>query len=239
MPSSERLSGSDFTPVYDAVLAAAGRVRRDDNLTLKDARRAVAREAFGQESSPLKISPSLACHCLRWVGYELLGYAPAPRTLDEETTMLLGTGFHRQVLNLLDRYCPEAEQERGFSIDLGAAILSGRADFIYRDLKTQERILVELKTISPFTWSKIKRQKDASAYAPMAEHRKQLLLYLWALNQINQQKIDVGIVYYINRTSGERRSAPVFWDAVAQYDAEQLVANIQKAGEAASPVLPG
>lgn len=223
--------GGDFTPVYDAVVLAAGRVRREDNLTLKDARQEVARQAFGQESDPLKISPSLACHCLRWVGYELLGYSPAPRTVDEETTMLLGTGFHRQVLTLLDRYCPEAEQERGFSINLGTAVLSGRADFIYRDLKTRERILIELKTISPFTWSKIRERKDALSYVPMAEHRRQLLLYLWALNQVNKQKIDIGIIYYINRTSGERRSAPVFWDAVAEYDAEQLVINIQKAGE--------
>lgn len=235
MPSQERpgaIPAADFTPVYDAVLMAAGRVRREDDLTRRGARQEVARQAFGKESDPIRISPSLACHCLRWVGYELLGYSPTPRTADEETTMLLGTGFHRQALNLFDRYCPEAEQERGFSINLGPAVLSGQADFLYRDLKTGERILVELKTVSPFTWSKLRTQRDSSAYIPIAENRKQLLLYLWALSQVNNQEIDIGVIYYINRTSGERRSAPVFWDEVAKYDAEQLMAKIQKAGEA-------
>lgn len=157
---------------------------------------------------------------------------PAPRTAQELTTMHLGTGYHRQALNLLDRYCPEAEQERGFSVVVGSAILSGRADFLYRDLRTRERILVDLKTISPFVWSKLRALKDSPFYIPMPENRRQLLLYLWALEQVNNQKIDIGTIYYVNRADGQRRSAPVLWDAVARYDVEQLLDTIRKGSAA-------
>lgn len=185
---------------------------------------------------PRYVSPSIASSCLKWVGYEqleeILGTAPTPPTVAGSLVMMMGSAGHWSLLKKIEQQLPGLE-ETSFVID--EADLSGRIDYLFRNPATQEYQLWEFKFVHDYVFRQVKRKKleeklqgTADVYAPTPEYRKQVLLYMWAKRQ-EGKNVACGNIIYINRNDGKRKEALVLWDAIAEYDAEELVEKVKKA----------
>lgn len=184
---------------------------------------------------PEYLSPSTIAYCLRWVGYEALGYQPAPPTTEARLVMLMGSAGHWSLLRIIGQQI-SGRQETSFTID--EADLSGRIDCLLKNPKTEEYQILELKFVGDYPFRQIKREglpehlrTTKNIYQPSAEYRNQVLLYMWAKRKEGLNVTCANIVY-INRNDGKIKEALVIWDAQAEYDAEQLVAKIKQAKEA-------
>lgn len=185
---------------------------------------------------PRYVPPSIASSCLRWVGYEqleeVLGIAPIPPTVEGSLVMMMGSAGHWSLLRKIEQQLPGLE-ETSFIID--EADLSGRVDYLFKNPATQEYQLWEFKFVHDYVFRKVRRKnlenklrRTPDVYAPTPEYRKQVLLYMWAKRQEGKNVV-CGNIIYINRNDGKRKEALVLWDAIAEYDAEQLVEQIKKA----------
>ena len=186
---------------------------------------------------PEYFSPSVVAHCLRWVGYEALGYKPAPPSPESHLVTMMGSAIHWSLLRVIEQQIP-SRQETSFTLD--EADLSGRIDCLFRNPQTGEYQILEIKTVGDYPFRQIKREglppelrNTKNIYQPSPEHRNQVLLYMWAKRKEGLNVACANIIY-INRDSGRIKEALVVWDSKAEYDAEQLVAQIRQAKEAIS-----
>lgn len=161
--------------------------------------------------------------CLRWLGYELLGYKPALPTPESITIMNIGSATHSRLLRITEQHL-RGRQETGFDFE----DLTGRSDFIYEHPLIKKPVIWEYKTVGDYPFRKITREglpdylrSTAKIYWPQPEHRNQALLYIWGHRQ-RQLDIFAAVIVYINRSTGEKKDALVIWDTLAEYDAEQL-----------------
>lgn len=185
---------------------------------------------------PRYVSPSIASSCLKWVGYEeleeVLGTAPTPPTVEGSLVMMIGSAGHWSLLKKIEQQLPGLE-ETSFVID--EADLSGRIDYLFRNPATEEYQLLEFKFVHDYVFRQVKREeledklrRTQDIHAPIAEHRRQVLLYMWAKRQ-EGKNVACGNIIYINRNDGKRKEALVLWDAIAEYDAQQSVEQIKRA----------
>ncbi|MDP3888409.1 MAG: hypothetical protein Q8Q24_00040, partial [bacterium] len=111
--SKERTDNQDqysiyrFKPLLDRILQADWEARGENRQKIKDTQREkILGPVFGEVEIPRRVSPSVACYCLRWVGYEALGYKPAPPTARSYLITSMGSAIHWEFLKKLQQYLP-------------------------------------------------------------------------------------------------------------------------------------
>lgn len=176
---------------------------------------------------PEQIHPSTASFCLRWVAYRALGYKEAEPEVKSISTMKMGSSIHWSYGRTMKDFLPgEAEA----SVVVGDPDLSGRIDYFFANPRWPDQYqILEFKSVSVWGFRQIKReglpdylQGTKDIYQPSPEHRKQTLLYMWAKSRHHYNVICANIIY-INRSSGEMKEALIPWDALAEYDVEEVL----------------
>jgi hypothetical protein len=202
---------------------------RDRELRLRDA---VFRRIWGEGSEiPRNISPSTASNCLRWVGYEALGFPRAPRTVKSEIELMIGTASHTAIERKLYPY-GKSEQPI-YNEDAG---ISGRLDFILRNpALAGEYQIVDFKFVSEYAYRQIKREGLPTAlkstrdvYSPSPEYRTQILLYMFS-KRAEGMNVTCGNIIYINRDTGDMKEALVLWDPEAEYEIQEFITKLKEA----------
>lgn len=198
-------------------------------------RQTVAKAIWGQETEiPWYIHPSTASFCLRWVGYEALGtHKPAKPTTEANLRMMMGSATHESLLKKLVSFIPEAKRETSITDD--DAGYTGRVDLLLENRRLNETQVVDVKCLGSFPFNQLTR-KGLPSYLrptkgicqPSPEHRKQVLLYMWALREKGEEVGSANLIY-INRDSGKMKEGLVLWDLLSQFDAEQLVTELKEA----------
>jgi len=193
----------------------------------------ILQKVWGEDVAlPDRVSPSTIANCLRWVGYEELGFKPAPRTFEAEMGMKLGGAGHYAILNILRRFGIKEqvvlEDETG---------ISGRLDFIFRHPVTGEYQVLDLKFPGDWGFKQIKREglpeylkKTKKIYNPSHEARLQLLIYM-GVKRRERLNVTMGNIIYINRDNGKMKECIVPWDALAEYDMKEFLENLAEARE--------
>lgn len=220
-------------PMVEAALQADSRNWQEESANRKKQQKEILKAIWGENVElPFYISPSTASFCLRWVGYEALGYTPAPRTMKSNLAMMIGSASHYSLLRAIGRAIPGL-QETSFTIEEDD--LSGRVDFLFRNPRTNEYQILEFKFTSDFGFRQVTREKlpdylrsTKGVFQPQPEHRKQVLLYMYAKRK---EGLDIACanVVYIDKNTGEMKDALVVWDALAEFDASELVSGIKEA----------
>lgn len=193
----------------------------------------VLRSIFGETVKvPDYISPSTASLCLRWVGYEALGHPAASPTTEANLAMMTGSAAHYSILKALGRIIPGRE-ETAFTLE--EEDISGRIDFLFANPITQERQIIEFKFVSDFAFKQVKREglpdylrSTKNIYPARPEHRKQVLLYIFAKRKLGTD-VACGNIIYVNRNTGEMKEALVLWDALSEQDTLEFVEKIKEA----------
>lgn len=210
---------------------------RQNRKKMKDQQRESLRDIWGDNIEvPWYVSPSIASHCLRWVGYEALseqqGYKPVTPPIEAILAMKIGTSAHFSILRTINAQTPGL-QEESFTID--EADLSGRIDYVFRNPATNRHQIIELKIVSDYAFNLIKRDRlpeylrhSLNIYQPATEHRKQALLYMWA-KQKHGHEISGANIIYVNKDKGKMREGLVVWDAIARHDTDEFIAAIREA----------
>lgn len=199
----------------------------------KEQQQDILRAIWGKEVQiPFSISPSIVAFCLRWVGYEALGYPPAPPTPEGNLAMMIGSASHYSLLRAIERVIP-GRQEVAFTLEDDN--ISGRIDFILKNPMTGEHQIVEIKTVSDYAFRLITREKlppelrsTKDIFWPSIEHCKQVILYMWAKRK-EGVKVACANIIYINREKGSIKEAIVPWDLASETDALALVEKIKEA----------
>lgn len=237
LENQDAYQGYLLVPLIQNILIKDWEEYRKNRKKLKDQQRDSLRDIWGQEVEvPWYISPSIASHCLRWVGYEALseklGYKPATPTTEAIMAMMFGRSAHFALLRTIDKMTP-GQQEAAFTID--EADLSGRIDYLFRNPGTNSHQVLELKFISDYAFSLIKRdrlpdylRKSPRVYQPSPEHRRQVLQYMWA-KQKHEFNISCANIIYVNKDKGTMKEGLVVWDALAKHDADEFISAIKVA----------
>ena len=176
------------------------------------------------------VSPSIAANCLRWVGYDTLGYIGAERTFEQEIALLLGSAAHKYIEMKLKMFgkteVPILHEETG---------LSGRVDLLIENPKTREWQAIDFKFVGNYGFQQVKREKLApelkntkGIYNASPETRLQLLQYIWILRE-GGKNVTLGNVIYINKDNGKTKECLVPWDAKAQYDMAEFLKKLKQA----------
>ena len=159
--------------IREAVLEDSERYRKGRGQYRAESNK-ILQKVWGEDAVlPDRVSPSTAANCLRWVGYEELGFKPAPRTFEAKMGMELGSAGHCALLNILRRFGIKEqivlEDETG---------ISGRLDFIFRHPVTGEYQVLDLKFPGDWGFRQIKREglpeylkKTKGIYNPRHEAR--------------------------------------------------------------------
>lgn len=235
-PNQEIYRVYRLEPLIEKVLEADWRKWEKGTLERRKKQQEIFQAIWGKDVEvPAYLSPSTIAYCLKWVGYEALGYQPTPPTTEGRLVMLMGSAGHWSLLRTIGQQIP-GRQETSFTID--EADLSGRIDCLLRNPKTGEYQILELKFVGDYPFRQIKREglpehlrSTKNIYQPSAEYRNQVLLYMWAKRKEGLSVACANIIY-INRDTGKTKEALVVWNAQAEYDAEQLVVKIKQAKEA-------
>jgi len=235
-PSQEIYAPYRLGPLIQKILEADWNRLQENSRQRRETQQGIFKTIWGEGAKiPEYFSPSVVAHCLRWVGYEALGYKPAPPSAESHLVTMMGSAIHWSFLRVIEQQIP-ARQETIFAVD--EADLSGRIDCLFRNPKTSEYQILEIKTVGDYPFRQIKREglppelrNTKDIYQPAPEHRNQVLLYMWAKRKEGLNVACANIIY-INRDSGQIKEALVVWNSKAEYDAEQLVAKIRQAKEA-------
>ncbi|HJX46089.1 MAG TPA: hypothetical protein VJ399_02925 [Patescibacteria group bacterium] len=207
---------------------------REDRLQRKNQINEVLTLVWGEETKkPFFISPSTAARCLKIVGFEALGYKPAPAIFKRELQYIIGTGAHWMLLKKLSPY---GLHEHTFQTDIPG--VSGRMDFLFQNPITEKWQVIDLKFVGSFVFKTITREGltpelkiNKKNCNPSPEAKKQILLYMWAQDQVGLD-IACGNVIYINRDSGEMKQCIIPWGAREKFDINQFIEKIKIAKEA-------
>ena len=81
--------------------------------------------------------------------------------------------------------------------------LSGRCDLIMANSKTGEKIIVDFKSVSQWSFSKINEKEE---YPYIENYKKQLQLYLHFF------KIEKGILLFVNKSNSEIKETEIKYD---------------------------
>lgn len=222
-----------FVPIVEKALEADWESWHDQSAQRKQRQEEVLKSIFGNEVAvPGYISPSTASLCLRWVGYEALGHPAARPTTEANLAMMTGSAAHYSILKAIGRVIPGRE-ETAFTLE--DEDISGRIDLLFTNPKTREKQVIEFKFVSDFAFKQVKRdnlpdylRSTKNIYPPRPEHRKQVLLYIFAKRK-EGMSVACGNIIYVNRNSGEMKEALVLWDALAEEDTLKLVEKIREA----------
>lgn len=191
----------------------------------------VASKVYGEEVEiPWTMSVSTSANCLRWVGYEKLGEKPVARTFKQEMGLLVGSATHGYLLRKLYQF---GWQEQSIYIDNPG--ISGRLDFLMRNVKTGEYQVMDLKVPGDYGFRQIKRaglpdylKGTKNIYWPGEDARLQLLQYMHAIDRQGKNVV-CGNIIYLNRNDFGIKECIVPWDEIAKYDAEQHLEKARKA----------
>lgn len=222
-----------FLPAIERILVEDDLHWKEEHKAKKKQQQEILEALWGPGVEvPSYMSPSTASYCVRWIGYEKLDYKPAPTKLKSMLAMMMGSAAHYSMMKKIESAIP-GRQETVFTID--EADLSGRADFYFRNPKTDEFQILEFKFVSDFVFRKISRtdlpeymRSTRDVYAPEPEHYRQVLLYLWAKRKQGDNAMCANVIY-VNRNTGEMKEALVYWNPATEYDAEQLIDEIHGA----------
>jgi len=225
-------------PLIEEVLLANSERFRESKSSNRPETEKIASKVYGEGIEvPRRMSVSTAANCLRWVGYEQLGEKPVPRTFKQEMGMLVGSATHGYLLRKLYQF---GWQEQSVFIDDPG--ISGRLDFLMRNLKTGEYQVMDLKVTGEYGFRQIKRaglpdflKGTKGIYWPGEEARLQLLQYLYAVDKQGKNVV-CGNVIYLNRNDFSMKECIVPWDEIARYDAEEF---LEKAKEARKKIDNG
>jgi hypothetical protein len=207
--------------------------RQEDRVQRKTKLDEVLKIAWGENAkASFFIAPSTAANCLRWIGYESLGYKAAPKTFKLEMQSMMGSAAHWSLTKKLDSYGP---QEYEFVIDKPG--ISGRIDSLLKNPLTEEWQVIDFKFVGSYVFKSIKREGltpelkiNKKNYNPGVEARKQILLYMWAESKRGMD-VACGNIVYINRDSGDMKSCIVPWGPKEQNETNLFIEKINSAKE--------
>ena len=192
------------------------------------------------DGTEITIPPSIAANCLRWWGYQELGYKPAPRTFEQEMNLMIGSSAHFSLSRKLKEF--GLSEQNVISEEAGMA---GRLDFFFKNPKTGEWQVADFKTTSSFGFRQITREgldpelkSTKNIYSPSNEAKRQVFLYMWAKRQ-EGFNVSMGNVIYINKDNGQVKEALVLWNAKTEYDVNTYLGEMLKAqGKVRNGELP-
>lgn len=233
IPSQEIYTSYLLTPliqkavIVDAQQFRAGSSRRDET------RNNILQSVWGSANeNTVKISPSTAANCLRWIGYKALGYTGSPQPFEAELGLMIASAAHYSLLRKLKDFGLSEQslidEEHG---------ISGRLDFLIKNPKTSEWQIADFKFVSDYGFRQVKREGIAKSlkntkgiYNPSPEARLQIIMYMW-MQRNEGFNVSMGNVVYINKNSGKIKEALVPWDALAEYDIKDFLEKIRVASD--------
>lgn len=192
---------------------------------------AVVTSVWGKKmEKPILFSPSTSSYCIRWNGFQILGKVPpAPTEEKASTVLMMGTGAHNSLSYKLKGF----GQSEQILLDEEHSI-SGRFDFMFKNLTTQRWQIVDFKFVSPNTYKMINREglptylRGSRFYNPTPEARLQVITYM-AVARYQNRDVAMGNVVYFNRLDGDRKETIVPWDPIAKYDADEFFKKLDTA----------
>ncbi len=118
--------------------------------------------------------------------------------------------------------------------------IKGKPDMLWRNPETGEWQIAEYKNVGSYLFDQIKREglqdylKDTKGiYAPLADHRLQVLMYMWILRKEHNIDVKVGNIIYLHKDPRGNirgvKEAIVVWDAVAELEVENFVKQLETA----------
>jgi hypothetical protein len=126
---------------------------------------------------------------------------------DQKTlrTFSIGTLIHQQITKELFQ---KAEQFNWYVLagELDIPVqryFSGRCDLIMANSKTGEKVIVDVKSVSQWSFSKINEKEE---YPYIENYKKQLQLYLHFF------KIEKGILLFVNKSNSEIKETEIKYD---------------------------
>jgi hypothetical protein len=151
----EVYAGSRVDPLIKKVIEEAGQRERSSYPQHEQFVVDVLKDVVGEKfERSVRIHPSIASMCLKWVGYEKLGeHIPVPNTPEQETLMMIGSGLHYAL----------ARKLRGFGMSEHAFVdeekgASGRIDFLYYNPRINGYHVIDFKSTSDFRFRKVTRK---------------------------------------------------------------------------------
>ena len=203
--------------------------RQEERAQRKNQIGEVLKIGWGENAkTPFSIAPSTAANCLKWIGYESLGYKGAPKNEKLEMQSMIGSAAHWSFTKKLALYGP---QEYEFVIDKPS--ISGRIDFLLKNPLTEEWQVVDFKFVGNYVFNSIKREGltpelkvNTNNYNPGVEARKQILLYMWSVTKRGMDVACGNIIYY-NRDSGDMKSCLVPWGPKERNETDLFVEQIK------------
>lgn len=198
----------------------------------------LAREILGIEKDP--IHPSLVSKCLRWWGYQQLGYKPIPKDLNAILRLEAGSALHQAFERLLSNMGQVEYHVTHSAQDL--ADMSGKIDILFRNPKLPPEIgeyqVIELKSVSNYAFKfQLNRQglrpdlvPTKDIVAPRESDKKQIGLYLKQLDTEGKNVAGANIIY-IDRNDLGLKEALIPWDPITQYEIDQFIQQIYEAQE--------
>jgi len=117
--------------------------------------------------------------------------------------------------------------------------IKGKPDMLWRNPKTGEWQIAEFKNVGSYLFGKITREglpdymkSTKDIYAPLAEHRLQVLMYMWLLRKQGTD-VKMGNIIYIHRDPRGNmkgiKEAIVVWDAIAELEVQNFVKELETA----------
>lgn len=240
-----------LTPLMGEAIIASEEERQFLQAQKKQRRQQIIERRYGKVESDFSFSPATISKCLRWAGYDLLGYRPLPKTPREIMILSTGTSTHWKILGALERF---GKIEYPMVIDEDQ--IEGHLDFRFQNPKTKEYQIADLKTTSKEGFGMISREgmptwmsiTEKDFYVPRPEDRLQVLLYMLAERRKGYD-VAVGNVIYINRNYNRRRLSSrnleedlilqdmkewtkeclVLWDEMAESEVKQFLLEAEEA----------
>ncbi|MFZ5366573.1 MAG: hypothetical protein ACOZBZ_04845 [Patescibacteria group bacterium] len=240
-----------LAPLIGKAIIASDEERLLQQAWRKKKNREILELIWGEGEPKLSLSPAIIAKCLRWAGYELLGYSPLSKSPREIMILSTGTSIHWKMLGALRQF-----GKIEYPVVIGEDKIGGYLDFRFQNPKTGEYQIADLKTTSKEGFSLINRegmppwmvQTEKDFYVPRPEDRLQVLLYMFAERE-RGYKVEIGNVIYINRNFERRRlsrknldedqilqdmlewtkECPVLWDKVAEGETKQCLAEVEEA----------
>ncbi len=232
-PNTEIYAPYLFTPLLKkAVLADSYNYKNNLNGNI-ESKNEVLNSVWGENTeNKVRFSPSTASNCLRWVGYESLGYKPAPNTFESQVGLMIGSSAHYSISRVLKGY--GLSEQSLFDEERN---ISGRYDFLFKNPQTQDWQMIDFKFVSDYGFRQIKREglsetlkNTKNIYNSTPEAKRQLITYM-SIARNQGFNVMMGNVVYINRNDGKIKESLIPWDALTEHEADQFFAQIKEAGE--------
>jgi hypothetical protein len=181
----------------------------------------------------LNFSPSTSSNCVRWEGYQKLGYEGTPMSFGAKMATMIGRASHDELAKILRRNAPG---RHNVPTNLDSEGVYGVMDWVFNNPILHKEEVIDWKFVASFKFKQINRdglhellRNTKNIYNPEPEYRRQLLLYMYDREKRGKE-VACGVVVYVNRDNPEQmKPALIIWDAVAKYDAEQFLKEIQEA----------